>query len=87
MLEAQEKEGVTEKALGRKEKKRVSFQPTAGYATGKRLTPGQKLILFSALYPGSSPPTIRLSSVPAENRVFVSAWLMMARVLRSTVDG
>jgi hypothetical protein len=42
MLEAQEKKGVTEKALGRKEKKRVSFQPTASRAAGQKTDPGSE---------------------------------------------
>jgi branched-subunit amino acid aminotransferase/4-amino-4-deoxychorismate lyase len=36
---------------------------------------------------GSSPPTTRLTSVPAGKRVLGSAWLMMASVVRSTVEG
>lgn len=36
---------------------------------------------------GISPPTTRLSTAPDGKRVPLSAWLMMARVRRSTVDG
>ena len=50
-------------------------------------TAGPSAALRRSALVGSSPPTTRLTSVPAANRVFASAWLMMASVLKSTVDG
>ena len=48
---------------------------------GREIAVGPQVLssLRSALV-GSSPPTTRLTSVPAANRVLVSAWLMMASV-------